>query len=439
MTDSVAQTDADSNVTVDATLPRVENVTEVDNVTEVELQTIVDPVPNRFDRQLLADLDLHQQRVFDALEEEDAFSLKLSELYSEYGALLIKGGRLDEAREVFSQALHIQKVNHGIYSIEQLYYLNKLFEIELQLDTNQDDELIEQYLGRAISIEKKNKDVSSHDLDEMLINAGHYFLDVYYRQTRRLDIQLDSLRSARHYFNQVLLRNTKLDKEFIPYGELFLVTYLESNIISDLPLIIDNARSPFSTSSERLFRGSEQRSRTQASQAFQLERDFKYLRNSYNRGFNVFNSYIRKAQNDGNTEDVVRALLGWADTLTLFNRSEEASEYYKLAWTEAQSIDSNQNWLDEFNQPKLIPAYEYLVDRQTQQAPEGELSMPLILSVTKDGSVSEVQGVGISEEQAKQFKSVRKDALKLNFRPAIMNGETIDTNEFAYEARVPAK
>ena len=250
---------------------------------------------------------------------------------------------------------------------------------------------------------------------------------------------MDSLRSARHYFSQVLLRNTKLDKKFIPYGELFLVTYLESNIISDLPLIIDNARSPFGTSSERIFRGSEQRSRTQATQAFQLERDFKYLRNSYNRGFNVFNSYIRKARNDGDTEDVVRALLGWADTLTLFNRSEEASEYYKLAWTEAQTIDSKQKWLDDFNQPKLIPAYDYLVDRQAQPAPEGELSMPLILSVAKDGSVSEVQGVGISEDQEKQFKSVRKDALKLNFRPAIINGETIDTNEFAYEARVPAK
>ena len=164
----------------------------------------------------------------------------------------------------------------------------------------------------------------------MFINAEPYFLDVYYRQTRRYDIQLDSLRSARHYFSQVLLRNAKLDNKFIPYGELFLVTYLESNIISDLPLIIDNARSPFSIGSERILRGSEQRSRTQATQAFQLERDFKYLRNSYNRGFNVFNSYIRKARNDGNTEDVVRALLWWADTLTLFNRSEEASEYYKF-------------------------------------------------------------------------------------------------------------
>ena len=123
----------------------------------------------------------------------------------------------------------------------------------------------------------------------------------------------------------------------------------------------------------------------------------------------------------------------------MYKRQEEASEYYKLAWTEAQTINSNQKWLDDFNQPKLIPAYDYLVDRQAQSAPEGELSMPLILSVAKDGSVSEVQGVGISEEQEKQFKSVRKDALKLNFRPAIINGETIDTNEFAYEARVPAR
>lgn len=400
---------------------QVLNETEAINEAETEKQL------SGFDRQLVAELDAQQKRLLLALEQEDAFSLKLSEAYGEYGALLLESGRIDEANDVYTQALHIQKVNHGIYSVEQLYFLKKLFQTAVELD---DTELVDRYLNKANTIEKKNENLVSEHVGEMYVRAGHFYLDQYYQQSRRYKVKLSLLREARSYFERTLTRfqDNAITKETLPYGELLLVGYLENALLREMPLIFDGSTERFNVSAIT----------ASSNDVRELERDYWYVKGAYRRSFRSFNDYVRKARADGDLQEEVNAMLFWADTLILFKRNREATKYYKLAWEKSQEINPSEQLDGRFNQPQRIPAYHYLIERESDADTQQSIQVPITFSVAKDGSVSNIQMIDSSDDHQKYFASARNEASDLSFRPAIIDGDTAAVEEFSYEVKVRA-
>ncbi|MBX2849688.1 MAG: tetratricopeptide repeat protein [Acidiferrobacterales bacterium] len=408
---------------------------EVSEPTEIEDQSLVtqqevseptEPQPAvNFDRQVIANLEAQQQRLIKARAEEDAFSLKLAEVYAEYGFMLSQAGRYDEAKDVYTEALHIQKVNHGIYAPEQLYFLSELFNTAVSMG---DSELVESYMTRAISIEEKNEGLLSVDLDGMFLRAGHYYLDQYYQPTRRYKTKLTYLRHARSYFDHILSRQREktINDGSLPYGELLLVSYLESTILREMPIIIDGDSERFNVSTLS----------SSPRQAMELDRDYRYVKGAYSRSFRYFNSYIRKAREGGNDQEILNALLSWADTLILFNRNREASNYYKLAWEQSQEMQSSEKFQVMFDKPQPIPAYNYLLERDDFYGNEEIINVPLTFSIDKDGSVSNIQMLNDNEEQKKYLTSARTEARSLHFRPAIINGDLTAVEKFPYEVKV---
>jgi len=83
--------------------------------------------------QLSRDIEQQFKALRATLETEDAFSEKLGENYLGYGMLLRESGQYDEAIEAFVNALHISKVNNGIYSLEQRPALKALFDTHYAL------------------------------------------------------------------------------------------------------------------------------------------------------------------------------------------------------------------------------------------------------------------------------------------------------------------
>lgn len=415
----VTQADSDASQIVEKIDEQAVPVAQAEQIVQQEEKI------SAFDRQLITELDVYQKRLITALAEEDAFSLKLSEVYSEYGALLLKAGRSDEANAVFNQAMHIQKVNHGIYSQEQLYFLKQLLAAAIAKD---DEEAVENYLTRAIAIENKSEGLVSEDIDDMFLLAGHYYVDQYYQLSRRYKTKLSYLRNARNYFEQILARsrNTPLAEVSLPYGELMLVGYLENNLIHEMPVVINSGVERFNAST--LSASSEQLG--------ELTRDYRYVKGAYGRSFRSFNNYIRKAREGGDSEDIVSALLSWADTLILFNRTREASNYYRQAWQESQEIFSTEKMNSLFQEPQRIPAYDYLIDRNDESLTKDIVNVPLIFSIEKDGSVTNIELVDSSDEQKEYSVAATNEARSLNFRPAIINGDITAVDQFTYEIPV---
>ncbi len=383
---------------------------------------------NIFDRQLIAELDAQQELLLAALQEEGTFSLKLSELYAEYGAVLLRSGRLDEASEVYKQALHIQKVNHGIYSAEQLYFIKNLVDVAIKIN---DDELVDQYLNQAISIERKNAGLVSEHLREMYISAGHYFVDRYYQQSGRYNVKLALLQKSQSYFEKVLIRsrNKTLDQALIPYGELLLVSYLESTILSEMPIVSNGLTERFNSSALS----------SSPTDIVELQRDYAYVKGAFDRSLRYINSYVSKARSEGNNQEEINAILSWADTLILFKENQEAEKYYKLAWEKSLDILSSERLLNRFNQPRRIPAYNYLINREDELSNQDSIRIPLTFSVAIDGSVSNVQITDSGDDHREYFTRARNEVNRLHFRPAVIDGEVTAVEEFTYDVRVIIK
>ena len=401
------------------------NEEQLEQSIEQDVEVLEQKELNTFDRQLIAELDAYQQRLILALSEEDAFSLKLSEMYAEYGSLLLKARRYEEAKDVYTEALHIQKINHGIYSAEQLYFIKALFEAAVGIG---DSDLVDSYLDKAVAIEQKNEGLVSEHLGEMYLRAGHFYIDQYYQPTRRYKVKLAYLQRARFYFEHILARNSNetLNEVSYPYGELLLVSYLESTLLREMPIIIDGNYERFNVSALS----------SSPRQAIELERDYAFIKSAYSRSFQTFNGYIRKAREGDDSQEIVNALLSWADTLNLFKRKREATQYYKMAWEESQKILPQDKISLMFEQPQRIPAYNYLLAREDDQHDEEIINVPLVFSIEKDGSVSNIKVIDNSDEQKKYISSARIEAKSLLFRPAIINGDTTAVDEFPYEVKV---
>lgn len=395
-------------------------------VTEVESSALEeDSAKTVFNRELLTRLNTQFESLQEALKTEDTFSLRLAELYAEYGDLLIRARRYEEASDVYTQALHIRKVNFGIYSAEQLQLLNVLSKISAAL--NDSDKLIV-YLQRAISIQNKNAEISNHVID-MALRAGHYYIDQFYKEPRSYGIRQGHLEKAKYYFDYVFTKNQgrTLKEKSLPYGELLLISHLENTLIEQMPLVYDRT---FYTGSVSTI-GS-----TSSLQALELEKEYHYLRGAYVRSVAYLKSYIQAATTQENGKEIANALLAWADNQMLFGRKLEAAKYYKLAYEQARDVFSEQELRERFTYPMQIPAYNYLHERDNEFASDKVIPVPLSFSVGADGSISNVKSLEGSEDVEKYLTRARRKVRQLNFRPAIVDGDTVAVNEFVYPVKV---
>lgn len=68
------------------------------------------------------------------LSERGPFGPGLDEAYRDYGKLHFAAGNFEQAAAAHRQAWHISRINHGLYSEQQLDYLNHLIQALVELD-----------------------------------------------------------------------------------------------------------------------------------------------------------------------------------------------------------------------------------------------------------------------------------------------------------------
>jgi len=179
--------------------------------------------------QLRADLEQQFQRVRSRLETEDAFSELLGEEYLSYGLLLKKAGRLDEAREMIVDAMHIAKINNGIYSVEQLPTLYALFDVDL---LKGELERFEDTLKRIVWLEQQVDTEPDAGTFARLVEAGNYFLDEFLYRPIASEQSVVYLDKADKYLSGAvrLFGRRPMTELLMPYGELALVHFHKNSV-----------------------------------------------------------------------------------------------------------------------------------------------------------------------------------------------------------------
>lgn len=375
------------------------------------------------DTQLLSDIDQQFDKLQKTLETEDAYSLVLAEDYFSYGMMLRESGQYQDAIDAFVNALHIQKINHGIYSAEQRNALKALFELHYALGNTED---FEDYLERILWIEEKNPAIQDDLSFQLLVMVGNAYIDDFMRKPIAGQRSVQTLLRAKHHFNAAFTRHKHkpLSELVMPYGELALISFLESRLHHD----VDKTAS---LEDPRLRRSSNITGRELALAS--------YLENSFPRGSGLLKSYLLKAQAEQNQQHIVKALISLGDFSQLFKRHIHAAEFYQLAWVQAQILPEDDPVRAMFNEPVALPSFDYAYDREPVIPTRPTELVPVSLTISNEGRVTEVNKIDDSELSRSYFTKARRLAKRVIFRPRLIDGKAIQKDNFQYLQRVYAK
>ncbi|NNC99156.1 MAG: tetratricopeptide repeat protein [Gammaproteobacteria bacterium] len=370
--------------------------------------------------QLERDLEQQYLQLRKTLETEDSFSPKLAEDYYGYGSLLRQAARYDEALEAFTDALHIEKINNGIYSLEQRPSLKAMFETHYALGNTEE---YEDLLERILWIESQNPEVKDDLMLDILLMVGNQYIDEFLRRPIAGQASVQTLLRAKHHLISAVRRykHIPLQVSLLPYGELALISFLESRVQPD----VDKTAS---MEDPRL-----KSSRNLSGRVYTLS---SYFEHSFERGEVYLKGYLAKAQAEQDIVHVFHALTGLGDYNQLFKNHKVAEQYYQLAWLSAQELNAEQAPRAEFSRPVPLPEFQYAFARQPVIPTRSSLLVPLELTVGKDGTVKKVAELAPDDEFAKYFSKARRMARRLIFRPRLVDGKAVETDQVEHKIRI---
>ena len=371
-------------------------------------------------RQLSENLEQQYKALRKTLETEDSFSLELAENYFGYGKLLKQSGELEDAADAFVDALHIQKINHGIYAPEQRPVLKELFETHYALGNVEE---FENYLDRILWIESHNPDLDDDFSFHILVSVGNQYLDDFLSSPTAGVRNVENLLRAKSHIRSAIKRHKSkpLSLLFLPYGELALIGFLESRIYSD----VDKTSSILDHRIKSL-RNLEGRELALAS----------YLDDSFPRGVAHLKGYLKKATEENDVDHVVGAFMALGDYHQLFSKTDSAITFYRLAWQAAQNLPEDSPRHKALSTTTALPAFEYAQSRSPIIPARPSVLVPVKLTVNGRGKVLKVDKFAADSKYAEHSTRARRAARNLIFRPMLENGEIAETRKVDYDIRI---
>ena len=391
-------------------------------------------IPSRPTLDIDDDLRFQLEAQFQALQElkdtEDAFSERLGETFYSYGDALQRAGRIDEARDVFAQALHINKVNNGVNHIAQRPLLKSLAWVELAAG---DIEKAEEYVSRMIWVEKQQRAVYDTFSYDVILALGNKILDQYLYRPVVGESSLATLNSASKYFKYIIRRygDQPLDRLFMPYGELAYTQHLKLRLAPGVQRSYSNQRF------DEPFRGQQFPSGIRGRES-RLPEPTRRVYGSIDTGEQYMREYLSKAGRADDAEHKVQALLNLGDIHQLLGRSGLASRFYERAWIEAQELDEDHELVVGMSRPHKLPAFFYASDRDIDNVVTStpRAKVPLDISVNSEGRVKTIFTDPDGTDSPKLTSRARRMVKQITFRPAIEAGKLVGTDRYTELVRV---
>ena len=393
-------------------------------------------IPSRPSLNIDEDLRIQLETQFEQLQAlrdtEDAFSERLGETYFSYGDALQRAGRLEEARDMFAQALHLLKINNGVNHIAQRPVLRSLAVLEF---AKGDIEKAEEYVKRMIWVEKQERGIRDTYSYDVVVRLGNEYLNQFLYRPVAGENSITMLNKASNYFSYAIRRygNQPIDKLLMPYGELAYTQHLKLGLSER----VDSAfyRAPTRSGVQPRIGDFGSFDRRAAPQP-RFSR-----RASLGSGERYMREYLSKAARSGDVEHTVKALLNIGDVHQLFGRSQYAANFYRQAWEQAQFLDENHELVVGMSRPHKLPAFFFASDRNNDEVATftPKVNIPVDVSVDSFGQVKKVLTDPKTSDTPKFTSRASRQIKRVTFRPAIEGGKLVGTDLHTESVRVTVR
>ncbi|MFA5679075.1 MAG: hypothetical protein WC953_11835 [Pseudomonas sp.] len=339
----------------------------------------------------------------------DTYDLHLSESLNGLGNVQQQLGMHEEALQSFRRAMHIQRVNNGIYSLSQEPMLRGMMSAyEAMRDLDSADESFERIFG----LYTRNYDRHSPEMIGMLKEKSDWHLRAYSRNPDR--------KSLHHLGNAYRLMVEALNtvSAETPVGNVTLLPLWRNLALANFLLADHGRRHPVGQKEGISFTTMD---RTMVDP---LSQDEVLVVNSYRSGVVALENIFRyHALNpDATLEQKAAALADLADWHLMFGRYSSAGKVYREAWNLLGEDQEARRQL--FGKPRIIPVSEESVGDPVQDSKNPYVVAHL--SITSQGTP---RNIDIVETFPDNDEIVKKAGYKVlrsaRFRPRLADGEMV--------------
>ena len=339
----------------------------------------------------------------------------LVEELTSLGTLLQQQGSHEEAIKVFDRAIHINRINLGLHTVEQVSAIESKIQSYLALDQWQDADLTFEYL---YYIQRRAYGTRDPRLIPVLNSIAEWNLRAFHLgHGEALGMRLNN---ALMFWNAAAIM---VKTHFGPQDERF-VTYLRG--IANSSYLLSRNPEMMADLGRPQFRNEMEVNRVH------LGQPSSYESKGFASGAQALNEILRyEIEKRDDVLALADAFTNLADWYLLFGRRRAAEEQYGKAWR----LLANQPNADALHKAyfgRVVPmpsfvgeqkkGYELDAVRQTDEPLDSDYA-DLIFDVTDTGEVRDMRSLSAETEDNKnQLSRLRRVVRTSHFRPIIIDG-----------------
>lgn len=358
--------------------------------------------------------------------EKGAWGYGLAEQLSGLGESYQVRGHHRDAIEIFDRAIHISRINNGLYDLTQVPIIESMLESLKARGRWEEVHERHQYL---YWLHKRNFGAEDPRMLPVIDRLGKWYINDYALNPGRrvMDQLVDAHNLFEHAVNIVTGTYGQLD--------LRLIEPLRGLVMSNWFFANYRGESQLST----IHRDQLSRDVHAKQMTFPEDREsnqlMRYVRNNYADGKRAIQQMVDIY---GNSPDAppgasAQAKIELGDWEQLWGRNQTAAQLYREAHRELTAEETTQAQVDQlFGQPVALPDME-LVESDIEQADQGEGTEPIhyvlvSFDVNRFGKAERIEVLESQPEDNRDYQTrVRRTLESTSFRPRLVDGEPVTT------------
>lgn len=337
---------------------------------------------------------------------------ELSEQLNRLGTHYQQQGLHQEANEAFQRAMHLARINEGLYSLNQVTALEGIIATSI---AKHDWEQVNDSYQYLYWLHLRNYDAQDPNMLPILDKLGDWHINAY-----MLNLGNGFLQHLINAHNTYSSAASIITTHFGPH-DLRLVETLRGVMLSNYLLATHQYSSESNSSFEASF---NERTR----QSDELLRQEQFILKSFYNGKSAINQMQQALTDNPDTppNELYHAQVELGDWYMMFNRPNTAIEVYRQVIHDLNQKEDGEKTLHElFDQPVALPDIS-ITDLITQGDNEANIYIDATFDVTESGRAVNIEITKSVPEESIRFRSKVKESLKATkFRPKFIDGEPV--------------